>query len=159
MIIKVQRLLDTYSRMLSLGGLVLLGGVLALDSRWITSPVSTTLLMLSIFAFPQLLGILLYFRLRRAPRWLAAIVAALAPGVVFLWLSPIFLFAGLREAYATGEVRCGMPALGALMMLFAGTTFQLLLSVTTQVALWARTSNTAVSTQPRSVARTAGNFS
>ena len=50
MIIKVQRLLDTYSRMLSLGGLVLLGGVLALDSRWITSPVSTTLLMLSIFA-------------------------------------------------------------------------------------------------------------
>src|SRR3954467_2863606 len=50
MTIKVQRLLNGYSRLLSLGGLVLLGGVLAVDSRWMTSPISTAVLMFSIFA-------------------------------------------------------------------------------------------------------------
>src|SRR3954453_20123502 len=50
MTIKVQRLLNGYSRLLSLGGLVLLGGVLAVDSRWMDSPVSTAVLMFSIFA-------------------------------------------------------------------------------------------------------------
>ena len=95
------------------------------------------LLLAGIFAFPQLLGILLYFRLSRAPRWVAAIVSALAPAVFFVFLAPIFLFAGVREAYARGEM-CGMPAWGALLVLFAGTIIQLVLGMFTQVALSAR---------------------
>ena len=92
------------------------------------------LLLISIFAFPQLLGILLYFRLSRAPRWVAAIAGAIAPAILFVLLAPIFFFAGIREAYANGE-RCGMPAFGALMLLFAGTIIQLIFGLFTQLIL------------------------
>src|SRR5258705_5279014 len=92
-------------------------------------------LLVSIFAFPQLLGILLYFRLSRAPRWLAAIAATLAPGVFFFWLARQLLFAGLREAYARGEITCGMPALAALFFLFAGTIIQVFISLIVQLVL------------------------
>ena len=83
------------------------------------------LLFGSLLIFPQLLGILLYYRLRRAPRWIAAIATALLPAIVFFWLAPIFFFAGIREAYARGERSgCGMPALAATFVL-AGTVGQL----------------------------------
>jgi hypothetical protein len=102
-------------------------------------------LLVSIFAFPQLLGILLCFRLSRAPRWLAAIAGTLAPGVFFFWLAPLFLFAGLREAYARGEITCGMPALAALFFLFAGAIIQVFLSLIVQVVLFQRRRHAAVS--------------
>ena len=92
------------------------------------------LFLASVVVFPQLLGILLYFRLSRAPRWVAAIVAALAPAVVFFWLDRIFMIAALRELYARGE-RCGMPAFGAVLLLFTGTAIQLLLGIITQAVL------------------------
>ena len=94
------------------------------------------LLLIGIFAFTQLLGILLYFRLGRAPRWVAAIVGALAPAVLFVLLAPIFLFAGLREAAVDGP-SCGMPAMGAILLLYAGTAIQLVVGLFTQVVLWA----------------------
>jgi hypothetical protein len=93
-----------------------------------------TFLDFCMFAFPQLLGILLYFRLSRVSRWLAVIVAALAPAFIFFWLTRIFLFAELREVYARGE-GCGMPALGAALLLFFGTAIQLVLGVIAQVVL------------------------
>ena len=92
------------------------------------------LLLASTFAFPQLLGILLFFRLSRAPRWVAAIAGTIGPAIFFVWLAPIFFFAGLREAYANGE-RCGMPALAALSVLMAGTIIQLVLGLITHVIL------------------------
>jgi hypothetical protein len=92
------------------------------------------LFLASIVVFPQLLGILLYFRLSRAPRWVAAIVAAVAPAVVFFWLDRIFLMVALREVYARGE-RCGMPAFGAILILFTGTAIQLVLGIITQAVL------------------------
>ncbi len=94
------------------------------------------LLLGSIFVFPQLLGILLYFRLRRAPRWLAFIAAAVVPAIVFFWLAPIFLFA-VREAYPRGG-GCGMPAMAAAFFLLAGTVMQLGAGLFTQVVLSAR---------------------
>lgn len=94
--------------------------------------------LISTFAFPQLLGILLYFRLSRTPRWVASIVAVLAPAIFFLLLSPIFLFAGVREAYARGGRGCGMPAMGAILILYAGTIIQVVLGLVTQLALSAR---------------------
>ena len=95
------------------------------------------LLLIGIFAFTQLLGILLYYRLSRAPRFVAVIAGILAPAVFFVLLAPIFLFAGIREASANGPT-CGMPALGAMLILFAGTTIQLVLGLITQVVLSAR---------------------
>ena len=95
-------------------------------------------LLASILVFPQLFGILLYYRLRRAPRWLAVIAAVLAPAVVFFFLSPIFFFAGIREAYARGDRGCGMPALAATFFVFAGTIVQLFAGLFAQVVLSAR---------------------
>jgi hypothetical protein len=91
-------------------------------------------LLAVILVFPQLFGILLYFRLSRAPRWIVSIVAALAPAVVFFWLERIILGAQLRELYASGE-RCGMPAFGAILLLYTGTIFQLVLGLFTQFLL------------------------
>ena len=96
------------------------------------------LLLISTFAFPQVLGILLYFRLSWAPRWVAAIAGAIGPAILFVLLAPIFLFAGVREAYARGEM-CGMPAFGALMLLFVGTIMQLVLGLFFQMILRRRT--------------------
>lgn len=86
----------------------------------------------STFAFPQLLGILLYFRLRWAPRWVAAIACTLAPAIFFILLAPIFLFAGMRD-----NDTCGMPAFGAILILFAGTIIQLVLGLFIQMFLLA----------------------
>jgi hypothetical protein len=97
------------------------------------------LLFGSLLIFPQLLGILLYYRLHRAPRWIAAIAAALLPAIIFFWLAPIFFFAGIREAYARGEGRgCGMPAVAATFFVLAGTVGQLLVGVLAQLVLSAR---------------------
>ena len=93
------------------------------------------LLVFGIFAFTQLLGVLLYFRLRWAPRWIAVIAGILAPAVFFVFLAPIFLFAGMREASAEGPT-CGMPAMGAILFLYAGTIVQLFLGVFVQAVLW-----------------------
>jgi hypothetical protein len=90
--------------------------------------------LVGVFVFPQLLGILLYFRLRRAPRWIAVIVAALAPAAVFFWIIRIVFIAGLREGAAASN-GCGMPALGAALMLLAGTAIQLVLGFVVQVIL------------------------
>src|SRR5215217_8833994 len=95
-------------------------------------------LLASVLIVPQLLGILLYFRLRRAPRWMAAIACALAPAIIFFFLAPGFFFAGIREAYARGERGCGMPAMAAAFLFLAGTAIQLLAGVFAQMVLSAR---------------------
>ena len=92
------------------------------------------LLLAVIFVFPQLLGLLLYFQLSRAPRWVAGIAAILAPVILFVFLVPIFFFPDAREAHARAT-GCGMPALGAVLFLFVGTVGHLLLGLVTQVAL------------------------
>ena len=95
------------------------------------------LLLAAILVFPQLLGILLYFRLSRVPRWVAAIAAALAPAVFFFWFTRLLMMVQLRAAYARGE-RCGMPAVAAGFLLLAGTTIQLFGGIFTQMILSSR---------------------
>ncbi len=90
------------------------------------------LLVAGNLVFPQLLGVLLYFRLSRVPRWIAAIAAALAPAVFFFWFTRLLMIAGFREAYPHGT-NCGMPALAAAVLLLAGTTIQLIGGVFTQI--------------------------
>jgi len=97
------------------------------------------LLLGSLLIFPQLLGILLYYKLSRAPRWIAAIAAALLPAIVFFWLAPIFFFAPIREAYARGEAGgCGMPAMAAAFLFLAGTAIELFAGVFAQLVLSSR---------------------
>jgi hypothetical protein len=95
------------------------------------------LLLAVILVFPQLLGILLYFRLSRVPRWVAAIAAALAPAVFFFWFTRLLMIAAFRETYAHGE-GCGMPAVAAGILLLAGTTIQLFGGIFTQMILSSR---------------------
>jgi hypothetical protein len=45
---------------------------------------------ISLLVFPQLLGVLVYFRLTRLPNWIAVTLAALTPPLVFFFLSPVF---------------------------------------------------------------------
>ena len=102
------------------------------------------LLLFGIFAFTQLLGVLLYFRLRWAPRWIAVIAGILAPAVFFVFLAPIFLFAGMREA-SDGRPGCGNPAMGAILLLYAGTIVQLFVGLVVQMVLLARRRQAATS--------------
>ena len=92
------------------------------------------LLLLSLLVLPQLLGVLLYFRLARLPKWLARGLCVVGVASAFFFLSPIFFFAGLREAQLRGEVSCGMPAVAALFMVLIGTGFQLFIAAAIQ--LW-----------------------
>jgi hypothetical protein len=83
--------------------------------------------------FPQLLGILLYFRLSRVPRWVAAIAAALAPAVFFYWFTRLLMIAEFHRAYPDGHATCGMPAVAAAFLLLLGTAVQLIGGVFTQI--------------------------
>jgi|SRR5687767_695858 len=92
------------------------------------------ILLASVFVFPHLLGILLYYRLHWAPRWIARTAASLAPAVIFFWLAPILFFAGIREAAASG-MNCGMPAVAAGIILLLATGVQLVLGPFIHVVL------------------------
>lgn len=96
--------------------------------------VSKFLALGAALVFPQLLGILLYFRLSRVPRWVAAIAAALAPAIFFFWFTRLVMIAGFRAAYPHGTT-CGMPALAAALILLGGTIIQLIFGVFTQIIL------------------------
>ena len=91
--------------------------------------------LFSTFALPQLLGVLLYFRLVRFSRWLAFALGVLTPGLLFFYLAPSFFFAGLREATNNS---CGMPALGAAVMLLFGTAVQFVVALIVQLWVFCR---------------------
>ena len=87
-----------------------------------------------LLVFPQLLGVLFYFRLGRLPNWVARTLASIAPAVTFIFIAPVFLFAGMREAQMRHE-GCGMGALGALIVLFYGTIFELIIGISVQILM------------------------
>lgn len=94
-------------------------------------------LLFGILAFTQLFGLLLFYRLRWAPRWIAVIAGILAPAVFFVLLAPIFFFGGSRETSTEGPT-CGTAAMGAILLLYAGAIVQLFLGVVVQAFLFAR---------------------
>ena len=93
------------------------------------------LLLLSLFVFTQLLGVLLYFRLARLPKWLARCFCVVGTTFAFLFLSPLYFFAGFKEAQLRGELNCGMPAMAATLLVLIGTGFQLIIAAVIQVWL------------------------
>jgi len=96
------------------------------------------LLLICLFVFPQVLGVLLYFRLIRFSRWLSYILAVLAPAALFFFLAPSLFFAGLREAQFKGEVTCGMPAVAAGFLILVGTVAQVFVGLIVQLYLFRR---------------------
>jgi len=98
------------------------------------------LLLICLFVFPQVLGVLLYFRLIRFSRWLAYILAVLIPAALFFYLAPSLFFAGLREAQLKGEVTCGMPAVAAGFLILLGTVAQVFVGLIVQLYLFRKQS-------------------
>jgi hypothetical protein len=89
-------------------------------------------LLACVFVFPQLLGVLLYYRMHWAPRWVARTASILAPAVIFFFLAPILFFSGMREAEPGG---CGMPAAFAGLFLLFGIGVQLVPGIVTHAIL------------------------
>jgi hypothetical protein len=85
----------------------------------------------TIFAVPQLLGAMVYFRIRR--KVLAHIAGFLLTTTSFFGLFDLFLI--YLPAQAHPEERCGLPLMGALFMLLIGMVITVLLSLTIQVIL------------------------
>jgi hypothetical protein len=101
--------------------------------------VARLFLMLATFVFPQLLGLLLYFRLSRFPKWLAHAVGILAPAALFFYLAPLFFFSGFREAQMRGETfNCGMAAAAATALFLLGTAAELFVGLIVQGYMFRR---------------------
>jgi methyl-accepting chemotaxis protein len=114
--IKVHRLIHSYSQVLSIGGLVLLLGVLAVDSRWLSRPISTALLMLSIFvlrAVPVRLSKYSYLTQSAVPTLVGAVCIGPSPVVAALWVgvaaADVF---GLRKQPRAGIINAGREVIG-----------------------------------------------
>ena len=102
------------------------------------------LLLISTFGFPQVLGVLLYFRLIRFSSRLACVLGVLTPAALFFYLAPSFFFAGLREAQLNGEVTCGMPAVAAAFMVLLGTAAEVCVGLIVQLYLFRKRNGCAV---------------
>jgi hypothetical protein len=98
------------------------------------------LLLSSTFVFPQLIGILLHFRLMRRSRWLAFAFGFLVPAVLFFYFVQVFFFEESREAQLNGVNRCGSPSVVEEMILWNGTAAQLIVSLPIQLYLLSRRS-------------------
>jgi hypothetical protein len=95
-----------------------------------------TLSLFSLFALPQLLGVLLYFRLARLPRLLAFALGVLVPTILFFYFARMFFYAGLVEATAKDQVTCGMPFVAAAIMILTGTVVQSVVAFIIQLCLF-----------------------
>ena len=94
--------------------------------------------MLSLFAVPQLLGVLAYLRIKKYHDLLAHVAGVLIPPVSFFVLSQLMLDSSVREAATRDSTVCGTYlGMMALMILFA-TGVQILFSFLTQLALHIR---------------------
>lgn len=93
---------------------------------------------LGVLIVPQLLGVLVYFRISKHHDFLAHLAGILLPPALFFYLTQVFLLASEQEIQSRGERVCG-TAVGmmAIIVLF-GTGLQLFFSLLTQLALHAR---------------------
>jgi NADH:ubiquinone oxidoreductase subunit K len=109
------------------------------------------LLLGSTFVFPQLIGVLLHFRLARRSRWLAFAFGFLVPAVLFFYLAPLFFIAG--GGAQSNSSRCGLPGLAVALMMLAGTAAELIVSLPIQLYLFRR-NNTESPADMKRVRRT-----
>jgi hypothetical protein len=93
--------------------------------------------LFSTMLFPQLLGVLLFFRLKGRPHFLAHALSFVTPillSMFFAWT--IFMY---RYYQLQPDERCGGPLLGALMLMLVSAGLQSVFGTLAQVALHART--------------------
>jgi methyl-accepting chemotaxis protein len=109
-------MLDRYTRVLALGGLALMLAVLVVDTRWIAHPISTGLLMISIFALrvvPVRLSKYSYLTQSAVPMLAGAVCVGPAPVVAALWVgvagADVF---GLRKPPRAGLINAGREVIG-----------------------------------------------
>jgi len=95
-------------------------------------------LMLSPMVLPWLIGILVYFRLRRYHRFLAHSVAFLIPPLLTFYFLRMTFIQEMTRYYAETRSGCGMPGLAAAIVLLGATAFQIFLSFLTQAFLYLR---------------------
>ena len=114
--IQIQRLLDRYTKTLAVGGLILLVAALVVDTRWVSQPISTAVLMLSIFALrlvPVRLSKYSYLTQSAVPTLVGAVCIGPSPVVAALWVgvaaADVF---GLRKPPRAGLVNAGREVIG-----------------------------------------------
>ena len=98
--------------------------------------------LLSLFMFAQLMGVLIFFRLRSLQHYLAHMTGILVPigvNIVFCWI--VFV---LRYYRAHPDDRCGGQMLGALGIIVAGTALHLFFASLAQLALHSRVGRCAL---------------
>jgi methyl-accepting chemotaxis protein len=134
MTVSIPKLLRRYTTALWAGGGILTGVVLLYDQRWIEHPVSTMLLMASIFVLrsvPVRLSKYSYLTQSGIPTLVGAVCVGPAPVVAGLWVgvvaSDVF---GLRKQPRAGLVNGGREVIGfvaafgpyAALLVLDGTT-------------------------------------
>ncbi|HET6836413.1 MAG TPA: methyl-accepting chemotaxis protein [Gemmatimonadales bacterium] len=114
--IHTQRLLGRYTQVLAVGGLLLLVAALVIDTRWISHPISTAVLMVSIFALrsvPVRLSKYSYLTQSAVPTLVGAVCVGPAPVVAALWVgvaaADVF---GLRKPPRAGLINAGREVIG-----------------------------------------------
>jgi methyl-accepting chemotaxis protein len=114
--IKTSRLLQRYTQVLAVGGLVLMLVVLVTDTRWLAHPISTTALIVSIFALravPVRLSKYSYLTQSAVPTLVGAVCVGPAPVVAGLWVgvagADVF---GLRKQPRAGLINAGREVIG-----------------------------------------------
>jgi methyl-accepting chemotaxis protein len=114
--INVQRMLSRYTNVLLFGGLALLVAVLAVDTRWVSHPVSTAILLISIFALrvvPVRLSKYSYLTQSAIPTLVGAVCIGPAPVAAALWMgvaaADVF---GLRKPPRAGVINAGREVIG-----------------------------------------------
>ena len=93
-------------------------------------------LIFSLWAVPQLLGVLAYFRFRRRHDLLAHLVGFTIPPVLFFFLARIVLVYSYYKAHP--DDRCGGALIGAAFIILFGTVAQLIFGLIAQIALHGR---------------------
>ena len=103
-------------------------------------------LFFSILVVPQLLGVLVYFRIRKYHDFLAHLVGVLLPPIVFFYLSGgIFISSPAREAESQGERVCGTFVGMMVLFIFFLTGIERVFSLIAQVILHGKHQPVAIS--------------
>jgi len=116
MTVSIPKLLRHYTNVLFVGGSIVTATVLVWDRHWIEQPISTLLLMVSIFALrsvPVRLSKYSYLTQSGIPTLVGAVCVGPAPVVAALWVGVVSADVfGLRKQGRAGLVNAGREVIG-----------------------------------------------
>jgi methyl-accepting chemotaxis protein len=114
--VNIVRLLPRYTQVLAMGGLILTLVVLIVDRRWISQPISTAVLIASIFALrtvPVRLSKYSYLTQSAVPVLVGAVSIGPTPVIAALWVGVVSADVfGLRKQPRAGLVNAGREVIG-----------------------------------------------